>query len=271
MEEGFEPLRCPMCGGEIVYSEGTHDLCCGNNPYEGMSDEEWEAAAALREGRAEYGADEPGGGHIYVAGISAGERDKGNPFAAPVKGRFTSEAAGRRGDSEGCAGDADNVSASDAPVIGRAKVIGARNRAAELSAGERDEATPSAAIVKSHACVFAVTFTESGRFGTLWSVRVVHGETNYFSLMRLMQKIEKRQRSGEPLAANAPNPPKKRERSQAAKLAFRYGIEEEDIYSIRFSSETVPRLAVFYGISERDIRQIKQAEVENNSDNRLDE
>ncbi len=34
MEEGFDHLRCPMCGGELVYSEGTHDLCCRNNPYE---------------------------------------------------------------------------------------------------------------------------------------------------------------------------------------------------------------------------------------------
>lgn len=54
--------------------------------------------------------------------------------------------------------------------------------------------------------------------------------------------------NGEPLAANTPNPPRKRERSGEAKLAFRYGIEEEDIYSIRYSSETVPRLAVFYSI-----------------------
>lgn len=231
MEEGFEPLRCPMCGGELVYSEGPHDLCCGNNPYEGMSGEEWEAAAALREGRAEYGADESGGGHRYVVEIAAGERDKGNPFAAPLKGPVSSEAAGHRGLTGGYSSGAGETPASNTPV-------------------------------ESHACVFAVSYTESGRFGTLWSVRVVHGGTNYFSLMRLMQKIEKRQRSGEPLAANAPNPPKKRERSQAAKLAFRYGIEEEDIYSIRYSSETVPRLAVFYGISEREIRQIKQAEVE---------
>ena len=239
MAEVFEPLRCPMCGGELVYSERTHDLCCGNNPYERMSDEEWEAAAALHEGRAEYGGDESGSGHMYVVEISAGERYKGNPFAAPVKGHVTSEAAGDRGGFEGTRG-AGKAQASDAPADARA-------------------------------CVFAVSFTESGRFGTLWSVRVAHGGTNYFSLMRLMQKIEKRRRSGEPLAANAPSPPRKRERSEACKLAFRYGIEEEDIYSIRYSSETVPRLAVFYGISERDIRQIKQAEVENNSDNRLDE
>ncbi len=37
MGEGFDHLRCPMCGGELIYSEGTHDLCCARNPYESMS------------------------------------------------------------------------------------------------------------------------------------------------------------------------------------------------------------------------------------------
>jgi hypothetical protein len=92
-------------------------------------------------------------------------------------------------------------------------------------------------------------------------MRTVHSETNYFSLTRLLQKIEKRLRNGEPLAENSPNPPKKREKSAAAKLAFRFGIEEEDVYSIRFSTETVKRLALFYGIPERDVRRIREAEV----------
>lgn len=52
-----------MCGGELVYSEGTHDLCCGNNPYKRMSGEEWEAA--LQDARAEYGNEDLGGGCIY--------------------------------------------------------------------------------------------------------------------------------------------------------------------------------------------------------------
>ena len=39
MEEVFDYLRCPMCGDELMYSEGTHDLCCRNNPYERMSRE----------------------------------------------------------------------------------------------------------------------------------------------------------------------------------------------------------------------------------------
>ena len=66
------------------------------------------------------------------------------------------------------------------------------------------------AKVKRHSCVFAVSYTESARFGTLWSIRIVHKETNYFALMRLMQKIEKRRISGTPLAANAPFQLKKR-------------------------------------------------------------
>ena len=54
MGEGFDHLRCPMCGGELIYSEGTHDLCCSRNPYESMSGEEWAAGLELREGRAGY-------------------------------------------------------------------------------------------------------------------------------------------------------------------------------------------------------------------------
>lgn len=110
--------------------------------------------------------------------------------------------------------------------------------------------------------MFALTFTESGRYGTLWSIRTVHDTTNYFSLMSLMQKIEKRQRAGEPLAPNVPNLPKKVERSEAVKLAFRYSIEVEDLYSIRYSSETAERLAGFYGLSVRDVRHIRDADIE---------
>ena len=90
----------------------------------------------------------------------------------------------------------------------------------------------------------------------------MHRETNYFSLMRLMQKIEKRRKSGAPLAANAPHQPKKRERTRAGKIAFRYGIEEEDVYSIKFSSETVRRLSIFYGIPERDVRRIRDEDID---------
>ena len=113
----------------------------------------------------------------------------------------------------------------------------------------------------AHTCVFAISFTESGRNGTLWSVRIVHGGTNYFSLGRLMDKIEKRQRRGEPIAANVANLPRKVERSPACQLAFRYRLDVEDLYSIKYSSETRERLAVFYGISERDIAHIKTMDM----------
>ena len=32
MAEEFEHLNCPICGSELVYSEGTHDLGCRKNP-----------------------------------------------------------------------------------------------------------------------------------------------------------------------------------------------------------------------------------------------
>ncbi len=32
MAEEFDHLYCPICGSELVYSEGTHDLGCKNNP-----------------------------------------------------------------------------------------------------------------------------------------------------------------------------------------------------------------------------------------------
>jgi galactose-1-phosphate uridylyltransferase len=59
MEKGFDHLRCPMCGGELIYSEGTHDLCCRNNRYERVSEEEWEAS--FNEVRAGYMGEKSGG------------------------------------------------------------------------------------------------------------------------------------------------------------------------------------------------------------------
>lgn len=246
MGEGFDHLRCPMCGGELIYSEGTHDLCCARNPYESMSAEEWEASAALHEGRTEYGEGDAGRLYIYKV-WNEGEKE------GLARGALT-EHGHKNVDAADVMQDAGSTMQDDT------KEDEVRHRVAEVCAGERYEANPPATPIKGHACVFAVSFTESGRFGTLWSMRTVHAETNYFSLTRLMQKIEKRLRNGEPLAENAPNPPKKREKSAAAKLAFRFGIEEEDVYSIRFSTETVPRLALFYGIPERDVRRIREAE-----------
>jgi hypothetical protein len=329
MGDGFDHLRCPMCGGELIYSEGTHDLCCARNPYESMSGEEWEAAAALHDERAEYGegAVERDAGRLYIykvweegeekglvrgaltehghknagaadvrqdgeatplaspsrAGYTmqddtkedevshrmaeafTGEGDGANPSDAHLKGHASSEAFGHHGGFETITSSGDDARTSDAPVKthgGQDREDAVHSHTREVSAGVKDYAQTSDTHVKTHKCVFAVSFTESGRFGTLWSMRTVHAETNYFSLTRLMQKIEKRLRNGEPLAANAPHQPKKREKSEAAKLAFRFGIEEEDVYSIRFSTETVKRLALFYGIPERDVRRIRAAEIE---------
>ncbi|MEW6144558.1 MAG: hypothetical protein AB1598_06015 [Thermodesulfobacteriota bacterium] len=285
MEEGFEHLRCPMCGGELIYSEGTHDMCCSRNPYESMSSEEWEAAAALRERRGEYGAGGTEGGdgrpHIYKVW---NEGERGNLRlalrAAAEQGHKSPDSADAmqdagsmmQDDTEECevrhrtegasAGGADDTPASAVPIQGRAEGSAVYADAGELSAGEENKALHSAAPVKGHKCVFAVSFTESSRFGTLWSVRIAHGETNYFALMRLMQKIEKRRAAGEPLAANSPHPPKKRERTRAGRIAFHFGLEEEDVYSIKYSTETVRRLALFYGIPERDVRRIQAEDVE---------
>jgi hypothetical protein len=240
-----------------------------------MSSEEWEAAAALREGRAEYveGGAEGGAGRPYIYKVwneGEGRNLRFERWAATVHDHKSAEAAGVMQDGE--ATPLASPSRAGCTIQDDAKENEVRQIAEEASARDTGKAQTSDKPVKGHACVFAVSFTESARFGTLWSVRIVHGETNYFALMRLMQKIEKRRAAGEPLAANAPHPPRKRERTRAGRIAFRYGIEEEDVYSIKYSTETVPRLAVFYGIPERDVRRIQAEEVEeNNSDNRFDE
>jgi hypothetical protein len=50
-----------MCGGELIYSEGTHDLCCVKNPYESAAARE--EGGVLHEERAEYGGAKDA--HIY--------------------------------------------------------------------------------------------------------------------------------------------------------------------------------------------------------------
>ncbi len=274
-----------MCGGDLIFSEGTHDLCCARNPYESMSGEEWEASAALHEGRAGYGegAAEGDAGRLYIYKVW-GEGEGGNlrfaRWAATEHGHKSADAADVMQDAgstiqddteenevrhrmaEAFTGEGNQANPPATPVIGHVvREAAGHHGGFETVTSSGDEGQTLDTPVKTHKCVFAVSFTESGRFGTLWSMRTVHSETNYFSLTRLLQKIEKRLRNGEPLAENSPNPPKKREKSAAAKLAFRFGIEEEDVYSIRFSTETVKRLALFYGIPERDVRRIREAEV----------
>lgn len=194
----FQPLNCPMCGEELLYSEGTHDLCCALNKPELLnalsddqahSEKKSEQLRALHELRAGYGKSELVSDNLNSVGNNSDETDKDS------------------------------------------------------------------------GCVFALSFTESARHGTLWSIRTVHGRTNYFSLMRLLDKIEKRQRRGERLASNVPNPPRKVERSKECKLAFRYSLEIEDLYSIKYSSETVDKLAHYYGLTEPDIKHIQAANL----------
>jgi hypothetical protein len=79
--------------------------------------------------------------------------------------------------------------------------------------------------------------------------------------MRLMQTVEKRVRANQPLAANVPNLPKKIERTKVTKLAFRYNLEIEDLYSIKYSTETIERLSMFYNLTNKEIRHIKQSDV----------
>lgn len=74
MGEGFEHLRCPTCGGELIYSEGTHDLCCSRNPYESTAAGAEEAGGALHEERAEYGDEK--NSHIYLTYIRYGGRKR---------------------------------------------------------------------------------------------------------------------------------------------------------------------------------------------------
>ncbi|MCK5711036.1 MAG: hypothetical protein KAI07_10895, partial [Deltaproteobacteria bacterium] len=51
------------------------------------------------------------------------------------------------------------------------------------------------------------------------------------------------------------------ERNKVSKLAFRHSLETEDLYSIKYSTETLERLAMFYNLTEKEIRHIKQSDV----------
>jgi len=247
METDFDYLRCPMCGGELIYSEGTHDLCCRRNGQEageeGATEDgqiyaaagEYEASSLCEE-REAYGACAGDGAGTARSGLLASA-------AAPATG------AGRTGRGGARLRKARPTN-PDRPHVSRKGF----RRSAGLMA--REGATQPEA-----GCVFAVSFTGSGGHGTLWSLRTDHRNTNYFSLMRLLQRIEKRVENGEPLAPNIPNTARKVERSPVLKLAFKYGLEEEDIYSIRHSTESVERLALFYGITEKEVKEIKRASM----------
>ncbi|HML96509.1 MAG TPA: hypothetical protein PKC29_13885 [Thermodesulfobacteriota bacterium] len=250
METDFDYLRCPMCGGELIYSEGTHDLCCRRNSPEageaaaGAEEQEQAYAApgdhdapTLCEEREAYGASPGSGG-------SGGSMHQGFHAGAPAHG-------GRTGLGGARLRKARQSVPADRPHVSRKGF----RRSAGLVA--REGGAPS-----GDGCLFALSFTGSGGHGTLWSVRTDHHNTNYFALMRLFQRIEKRVENGEQLAPNIPNTARKVERSPVLKLAFKYGLEEEDIYSIRHSTESVERLAHFYNLTEGEIRVIKRAKLE---------
>lgn len=256
METDFDYLRCPMCGGELIYSDGTHDLCCRRNRPE--AGEAAAAAAAeaedleqdraypawgdneaqkLCEEREAYGA-------FPEAGGSGGAMHPGFHAGAAAQG-------GRTGLGGARLRKARQSAPADRPHVSRKGF----RRSAGLVARERG-------APEEDGCLFALSFTGSGDDGTLWSVRTDHRSTNYFALMRLFQRIEKRVENGEQLAPNIPNTARKVERSPVLVLAFKYGLEEEDLYSIRHSTESVDRLAHFYNLTEGQIREIKRAKLE---------
>jgi len=110
-------------------------------------------------------------------------------------------------------------------------------------------------------CTFAVSFTTSENYGTLWSVRLDRSKTNYEIYLDLMVDIEKRLSENIPLAENTPDAP----RGQASwtkeeQICRRYNLEVEDLYSICYSSESIDELAVYYGLDVRDIKSIKDIE-----------
>ncbi len=109
-------------------------------------------------------------------------------------------------------------------------------------------------------CLWSIVYRERLQRDSL-KHKDCSGNTNYAALMRLLQNIEERTRNNEPLAPKVPNLPKKTEKSKVSKLAFRYSVEIEDLYSIKYSTETLKRLAMFYNLTEKEIRHIKQTDV----------
>ena len=252
METDFDYLRCPMCGGELIYSEGTHDLCCRRN-----SPEAGETTAAAKAEEQEQAYSAPGDSEapaLCEERETYGPCPEGSGDGGSVRQGFhTGSAAqgGRTGLGGARLRKARQPTPADRPHVSRKGF----RRSAGLVAregGDPDE----------DGCLFAVSFTGSGDHGTLWSVRTNHRSTNYFALMRLFQRIEKRVEAGEQLAPNIPNTARKVERSPVLKLAIKYGLEEEDLYSIRHSTESLDRLALFYHLTEGQIRDIKRAKLE---------
>ncbi len=225
MAEEFDYLLCPICGCELIYSEGTHDLGCINNP-KPFEEASKRRNAKLHENLAAYSNDSR-------AGVDDAKNN--NPIT-PGDGYKSFKL---------CDGKKENKSGNKCDLT-----AGYRHSEGLCSDGDDQDY-----------CVFGISFTESAKNGTLWSIRVVDGETDYSALMRLMRDVEKRAKANAPLAANIPNLPKKVERSKVSKLAFRYNLEIEDLYSIKYSTETIERLAMFYNLTHKEIRHIKQTDI----------
>jgi hypothetical protein len=230
MAEKFDYLLCPMCGSILVYSEGTHDLGCVNNPKpndNGCSKNE----KCLHEEAATY-----------------------ESVNSP-KSSSASECMNM--DSNGSL-DLSGHKPCDSIKYGSEN---SNNNICEMHNASQDSPLSENNKRNTDLCFFGMSFTESAYKGTLWSIRIVDEKTNYSSLMRLMQDAEKRFRAKEPLAANVPNLPKKIERNKVTKLAFRYNLEIEDLYSIKYSTETIERLAMFYNLTQKEVRHIKQTDI----------
>lgn len=229
MAEEFDHLYCPICGSELVYSEGTHDLGCTNNP-------------------------KPCGNNKKNKNSLHEEVGLYRPCNSVAESKSPTDNVGITFENSHYKGYklCDNK---------QNKSEDSYKNVCELPHNLENLKNPDVEKEKSDFCVFGMSFTDSAKKGTLWSIRIIDGETNYAALMRLMQTVEKRVRAKQALAENVPNLPKKIERTKVTKLAFRYNLEIEDLYSIKYSTETIERLALFYNLSNKEIRHIKQSDV----------
>jgi len=230
MAEEFDHLLCPMCGSNLVYSEGTHDLGCVNNP------------------------------RLTESGCSKNENSMHEETVTyeSLNSRRSTNA------SEGMNGELNSgINLFGHKLCGSKKCGSEKsnNNVCEMPDVIQDSHGTDMNKETSDLCFFGMSFTESAFKGTLWSIRVVDGKTNYAALMRLMRDVEKRVRAKHQLAANVPNLPKKIERNKVTKLAFRYNLEIEDLYSIKYSTETIERLAMFYNLTQKEVRHIKQTDI----------
>ena len=225
MAEEFDHLLCPICGTELIYSEGTHDLGCTNNP-KPLEESSKKRERVLHENSVSYGKQgDPKNIEDNYLSTSNGSNEYKSYKLCDYK------------DSDGT------------------------NNVCDMTGGSQSSTYSDQSDEESGFCVFGLSFTESAKNGTLWSIRIVDGETNYAALMRLMHTVEKRAKAKKPLAANVPNLPKKIERTNASKLAFRYNLEIEDLFSIKYSTETIDRLAMFYNLTSKEVRHIKQTDI----------